>query len=107
MSRMFSRPVSSSSTVAAWPVRPMLRRTASGSLIDIVSGDAAGATRGNAQRGQHPNDRRLAGAVGSEQTHDGALGHGEADPVDGLGLVEVLDQVNCLNSDTVCHGNQP
>ena len=33
MSRMFSRPVSSSSTVAACPVSPMLRRTAAGSLI--------------------------------------------------------------------------
>ena len=31
MRRRFSRPVSSSSTVAAWPVRPMLRRTAAGS----------------------------------------------------------------------------
>ena len=31
MSRRFSRPVSSSSTVAAWPVRPMSARTASGS----------------------------------------------------------------------------
>ncbi len=30
--RRFSRAVSSSSTVAAWPVRPMLRRTMSGSL---------------------------------------------------------------------------
>ena len=32
MSRMFSRPVSSSSTVADWPVRPMLRRTPRGSV---------------------------------------------------------------------------
>ena len=32
MSRTFSLPVSSSSTVAAWPVKPMLRRTAAGSF---------------------------------------------------------------------------
>jgi hypothetical protein len=32
MRRRFSRPVSSSSTVAAWPVSPMLLRTAPGSV---------------------------------------------------------------------------
>ena len=74
MSRMFSRPVSSSSTVAAWPVSPMLRRTASGSRDDVVAGHPPGAARRRCYRRQHPHGRGLAGAVGAEQPEDRARG---------------------------------
>ena len=48
MSRRFSRPVSSSSTVADWAVRPIRWRTASGSATTSKPGDAGGAARRDA-----------------------------------------------------------
>jgi len=47
---------------------------------------------GAQQGGQHPDDGGLAGAVGPQHAVDHAGGHGQVDPVDGLGLPEGLDQ---------------
>ena len=97
MSRRFSRPVSRSSTVALCAVRPMLARTASGSRDDVVPRDARRAARRDGQGGHHPDGRRLAGAVGPEQSEDRPLGHLEADVVDGGEVAEALDQADGLD----------
>ena len=89
--------MSSSSTVAAWPVRPMRPAHRVGLGEDVVAGDPAGAAGRHAQRGQHPDGGGLAGTVGPEQAQHGALGHHEAHAVDGDGVAELLDQVDCLD----------
>ena len=43
---------------------------------------------------QHPQRRRLAGAVGPEQAVDGAGRNGEADAVDGARFAKILDEID-------------
>src|SRR3712207_9048938 len=66
---------------------------------DVVAGYPAGAAGGPGHRGEHADGGGLAGAIGSENAQDGAGGHGEADAVDGDGVIELLDEVDCLRSE--------
>ena len=51
---------------------------------DVEPGEARGAARRPHRRRQHPDRRRLAGAVRAEQAEDLAGAHVELDPFDGL-----------------------
>src|SRR5438552_1395108 len=55
--------------------------------LDIEARDADGAARLREKRRDDPDDRRLAGPVGPEETEELALAHGETDVVDGLDLL--------------------
>ena len=68
----FSRPVSSPSTAANCPARPMRRRTASGSPTTSWPSTVARPAVGAQERGEDADERRLARAVGPEQPEDGA-----------------------------------
>ena len=85
--------MSSSSTVAAWPVRPIDAAHRVGLAEHVVAGHPGGAARRLGQRGHHPHGRRLAGAVGPEQPEHRPLGDREADVVDGGLVTETLDEV--------------
>ena len=67
----------------------MLRRTCSDSRTTSYPATVAVPAVGRQQRGQHPQRRGLAGAVGPEEADDLALGDVEVDAVDGahLGLL--------------------
>ena len=58
-----------------------------GLLDDVEAGDGRSSGVRLEQRRQDPDRRRLARAVGSEQTEDGALGDLEIEPVEGADLV--------------------
>ena len=51
---------------------------------DVEAGYASGARIGPQQRGENPDDRRLAGAVGTEQPEHGSGGGIEIDAREGL-----------------------
>ena len=55
-------------------------------LDDVEAGHGRAPGVGLEQRGQDPDRRRLARAVGPEQTEDGALGDLEVDAVEGADL---------------------
>jgi hypothetical protein len=55
------------------------------------------------QRGQHPDCRRLAGAVGAEQPVDGARRHLQVDAVGGPDVPEGLDQTGGLDGLPLTH----
>ena len=59
----------------------------------VVPRHPRGAAGGGGQRRHHPHRRGLAGPVGTEQPQHRATRHVEADPVDGDGLPEVLDEL--------------
>jgi hypothetical protein len=95
---MFSRPVSSSSTVATCPGEAHAAPHLVGLATDVESGHARGAAGGLRQRRHHPHRRGLAGAVGTEQAEHRAWRHGEANAVDRWsvegGVAEPLHQVD-------------
>jgi hypothetical protein len=68
-----------------------------GLLDDVEAGHPAGAARGHAQRGEHPHQRGLARAVGTEQAQHRPGGDDETHVVHGLGGAEVLDQFDGLD----------
>ena len=62
-------------------------------LPDDVEPEDRGATGvGLEDRGEDADGGGLAGAVGAEQSEDGAGGHGEVDAVEGVHVAEVLHQ---------------
>src|SRR3954471_21665780 len=60
----------------------------------LVAEDAARSARRVDDSEQDPEDRRLARAIGSEQSVDRPCRHREADAVDRARLVEILDEVD-------------
>jgi hypothetical protein len=70
---------------------------------DVVAGHRGRALRRGEQRGEHPQRRGLAGAVGAEEPDDLTLGHVEVDAVDGahLGLLLALPGLEGLH-ETPC-----
>src|SRR4051812_41719559 len=60
------------------------------------------------QRREHPQHRRLAGTVRTEDAEDLALAHLEVDAVDGPQVAEGLHQAACLDSgcSDLCHGRK-
>src|SRR3989475_11456950 len=78
--------------------------------LDIEARDVDGAARLREQRRDDPDDRRLSGPVGPEETEELALAHGEADVVDGLDLLLAaapvdLDEVTDIDH-RVLHGSR-
>src|SRR5690606_31280595 len=59
---------------------------------DVVAEDARGARVGAQQGGQHPDGGGLPRAVGPEHAVDRPGRDGQVDAVDGLDLLEVLDE---------------
>jgi hypothetical protein len=57
---------------------------------DIVAGDARESGGRGDERGEHAQQRGLAGAVGAEQAEDLAVAHSEAQAVDGAEIAEAL-----------------
>ena len=74
---------------------------------DVVAEDPGAPLGGPGQGGEHPDRRRLAGAVGPEDAVDAALGHREVDPVDGANVAEVLDEAACLDRKFTLDGHAP
>lgn len=76
---------------------------------DVVAADDGGAGVGPEQRGQDAHERRLAGAVGTEQRVDGAGGDGEVDAVEHApaaeGLAEAVDADRRGWVAVCCHGS--
>jgi hypothetical protein len=63
-------------------------------LFDHIEAvDERGPRRRRQQRHQHPDERRLAGAVRSQKSEDLPFLNGEADAVDGGELAELLDDL--------------
>src|SRR2546422_7665772 len=78
--------------------------------LDIEARDVDGAARLREERRDDPDDRRLSGPVGPEETEELALAHGEADVVDGLDLLLAaapvdLDEVTDIDH-RVLHGSR-
>ena len=65
-SSRFSRPVRNSSRPAYWPVTPMRRRTWSASATTSNPSTSTGRRSGRIERGEHPDQGGLAGAVVAE-----------------------------------------
>ena len=86
----FSRPVSSSSTAANCPVRPISSRTAAGSLRDVVAKDLGSARIRRDERGKDPDEGGLARAVRAEQPEDGSFRNLEIDSLQRLRFAEAL-----------------
>ncbi len=78
-------------------------RAAYGALLahDVVPRDLGRARRRGDERGQHAQRRRLAGAVGSEEGDQLAVGHLEVEPADGLDRLLVTRERlgECLRPD--------
>jgi hypothetical protein len=72
-------------------------------LDDVVAADACPALIGTQQRRQHAHGGRLAGAVGPQQRHDGAVLHLQVEILDGGEVAEALRQACCLYG-VFCHG---
>ena len=70
---------------------------------DVDAGHGRVPGIGAEQRGEDAHRGGLAGAVGSEQTDDGAIGDREIESVDGLDVAEVLDQPFGMDR-SVCGG---
>ena len=70
--RRFSSPVCSSSTAAYWPVRLIARRTRRRPATTSRPATRPVPPSGRDERGQDPDGRRLARAVGPEQREDAA-----------------------------------
>ena len=64
---------------------------------DVVSEHARAARVGADERREHPDRRRLAGAVGSEHAVDGPAAHAQVDAVDGAGVAEGLREARGLD----------
>lgn len=71
---------------------PMMRRTASGSR-DVVAVDDGFAFSDGDQRGHHADESAFAGAVGTEEAEDLAVGDIEGDAFNGLEVAVALDDV--------------
>ena len=75
---------------------------------DHVAAEDPGAARvGPQERGEDPDRRRLAGAVGTEHAVDRAGGHAEVDAVDRADVAERLDQAGGLDGEGRGHASQP
>ena len=72
-------------------------------MVQIDSGHAQRAAAGREQSAQHPKGRRLAGAVGPEQSEDFAALHFEADVIDGREGAKTPNQIVHLH-DGCCRG---
>ena len=70
---------------------PMVRRTASGSLATSWPAMMARPAGEGNKRRHHANESALAGAVGTEQAEDFAVGHGKVDAFDGFKRAVTLD----------------
>ena len=82
-SSISSLPVMSGSSAASCSATPIRRRTSRGLRGDVEAGDAGVAAGRAQQRDEHPHRRRLAGAVGAEESVDLAGRDREVDAVDG------------------------
>jgi hypothetical protein len=77
---------------------PIARRTALG-LDDVHARDLGLAARDGEQPAEHPDRRRLSGAVGAEVAEDLSLLHLEGDVIDGDELAEALREGFHANRD--------
>ena len=69
-----------------------------GLFLHVVTKDASVACCNRDQRRHHANERRLPGAIRTEQTENLALFHGEVDIVYGSEITVLLDDVFDFNS---------
>jgi hypothetical protein len=91
---MFSRPVSSSSTVATLTGEADAAAHLVGLAANVVAGHPGGAAGRLGQRRHHPHRGGLARAVGAEQSKHGARRDGEADTIDSGVIAEPLHEVD-------------
>ena len=87
-----------SSTVAAWPVSPMLRRTSFGCAQDVEAGHPARCrSSGTLSVVSIRTSVVLPAPLGPSRPRTVPVGDDEAHAVDGAGVPEVLDQVDGLD----------
>ena len=85
-------PVNCWSTADTWPVRPISRRTASGSPDDVHAANEHLARVRREERREDVDRRRLAGTVRPQQGEDRARSDVEVDPVEDDAVAERLAQ---------------
>ena len=85
--------------------QPQKLTDARGVVDDVVAENLGPSGVRSEQRGQHPNERRLPGAVRSEQTKDGGLLDVQVDPRKRGGRPKALDQT--LDMDSRISGHSP
>ena len=88
MSRL-RRPVSDRSTTGSWKRTLLGRARGQRFARDVEAGHARASGGRRDRRGEHPDRRRLAGAVGAEQAEHLAGADLEVDALDGLDAARV------------------